>query len=169
LDQRGSILEVAHEVSRIMRRAGIPGVVIGGISVVLHRLVRSTKDVDVFLDQPLQSSADLLTAERFAYDESRREFSRGGVPLHLFTREQVLKPPKETVEIDGIITVDLADLIEMKLASGTRKMLRAQDLADAIGLIRQNGLTDQFARRLDNSLRPAYRKLAKAIAQERRG
>jgi hypothetical protein len=148
LDRRGSILELAREISRLMRREAIPGVVIGGIAVVLHGHLRVTKDVDVFLDQPLQPIA------------------REGVPLHLVTREQVAKPPRETLEIEGVTTVSLADLIEMKLSSGMRNMLRAQDLADVIGLIRHNGLTSEFARRLDKSLRPTFRKLVKAIEQE---
>jgi hypothetical protein len=94
LDRRGSILELAREISRLMRRQGIPG------------------------------------------------------------------------GIEGITTVGLADLIEMKLASGMRNMLRAQDLADVIGLIRHNGLTSEYAKHLDKSLRPTFRKLVKAIQQE---
>ena len=166
LDRRGLILELARAISRLMRREGIPGAVIGGIAVVLHGHVRATKDVGVFLDQPLQAFADLLHAEGFAYDQKRREFSRGGVPLHLVTLEQIGRPPREIVQIEGIKTVGLADLIEMKLASGMRNMLRAQDLADVIGMIRHNRLTSEFARRLDKSLRPTFRKLVRAIQKE---
>lgn len=36
LDKRGEVLDIAREVSRLMRAAGIPGIVIGGIAVVLH-------------------------------------------------------------------------------------------------------------------------------------
>jgi hypothetical protein len=64
------------------------------------------------------------------------------------------------------MTVSLADLIEMKLASVSRNLLRAQDMADVIGLIRHNRLGGDFARYLDKSLRPIYRKLVKAIRQE---
>jgi hypothetical protein len=166
LDRRGSILELARDISQLMRRDGIPGVVIGGIAVVLHGHLRVTKDVDVFLDQPSKTIADLLIAHRFTYDVQRREFTREGVPLHFITLEQVGNPPRETVEIEGITTVGLADLIEMKLASGMRNMLHAQDLADVIGLIRHNGLTSEFARRLDKSLRPTFQKLVKAIQEE---
>jgi Nucleotidyltransferase of unknown function (DUF6036) len=166
LDLRGSILELAREISRLMRREGIPGLVIGGIAVVLQGHLRVTKDVDIFLDQPLQPFADLLIAEGFGCDEQRREFTREGPPMYLVTLEQVGRPPRETVEIEGIMTVGLADLIEMKLTSGMRNMLRAQDLADVIGLIRHNCLTSEFARRLDKSLRPTFRKLVKAIQQE---
>jgi hypothetical protein len=37
---------------------------------------------------------------------------------------------------------------------------------DVIRLIRHNGLGGEFARHLDKSLRPVYRKLVKAIEKE---
>jgi len=149
-----------------MRQAGITGVVIGGVAVVLHGHVRTTKDIDLFLDQPLEAMAKLLVAAGFQFDEKRREFLREDVPVHLVTREQIAKPPHQTVEIEGITTVTLADLIEMKLRSGTKNILRAQDLADVIGLIRRHNLSSEFARQLDKSVRPDFRKLVKAIETE---
>ena len=163
LDRRGSILEMARELSQVMHREKIPGVVIGGIAVVLHGHVRSTKDIDIFVDQPLETIAEVLCAQGFKYDEAMREFVRDGVPVHLVTREHITSPPRETIEIEGITTVSLADLIEMKLESGSKNVLRAQDLADVIGLIRHNNLTDGFAMHLEESLQGEYRKLVTAI------
>ncbi|MGB0069318.1 MAG: DUF6036 family nucleotidyltransferase [Isosphaeraceae bacterium] len=60
LDKQGSILDVARELSQLMRQSGIPGVVIGGIAVVLHGHVRTTKDIDVFVAQSLPP----LTSQR---------------------------------------------------------------------------------------------------------
>jgi hypothetical protein len=167
LDRRGSILELARELSRLMQRQNVPGVVIGGIAVVLHGHVRSTKDIDIFVDQPLETIASVLRAAGFQYDEARREFMRDEIPVHLVTREQLARAPRKTMEIDGVTTVSLADLIEMKLESGSKNVLRAQDLADVIGLIRHNDLSSEFARHLDKSLRSAYRKLVKAIREDR--
>jgi hypothetical protein len=167
LDRRGAILDLARELSDLMRRENIPGVVIGGIAVVLHGHVRSTTDIDIFVDQPLEEIARVLCAHGFEYHEARREFVRDGVPVHLVTTEQIVRAPKQPMEIDGITTVSLADLIEMKLESGSKNVLRAQDLADVIGLIRHNGLTGEFARHLHKSLRSEYRKLAKAILEDR--
>jgi hypothetical protein len=166
LDRRGAILDLARELTTLMRREGIPGIVIGGIAVVLHGYLRTTKDIDIFLDQPLETFADRLIAAGFQFDEQRSEFVREMVPVHLVTRDQVTRPPRRTVEIDGIITVSLADLIDMKLESGSKNILRAQDMADVIGLIRHNGLGGEFARHLEKSLRPVYRKLVKAIKKE---
>jgi Nucleotidyltransferase of unknown function (DUF6036) len=167
LDRRGSILELARELSLVMRRESIQGVVIGGIAVVLHGHVRSTTDIDIFADQPLKEISRVLIAEGFQYDEGRREFVRDGVPVHLVTRDQVARAPKKSIEIEGITTVSLADLIEMKLESGSKNVLRAQDLADVIGLIRQNGLTEAFAHFLDQSLRSEFCKLTNEIREDR--
>jgi hypothetical protein len=168
LERRGSLLELGREISGMMHREKIPGVVIGGIAVVLHGHVRSTTDIDIFLEQPLEPLAKALCARGFQYDEARREFIRDHVPLLIVTRAQVARPPRKTIEIEGITTVSLADLIEMKLESGSKNVLRAQDLADVIGLIRKNGLKAEFARHLHTSLRMEYRKLVKALREEKR-
>jgi hypothetical protein len=166
LDKHGKILEIAREVSSLMRTAGIPGVVIGGIAVVLHGHIRTTKDVDVFSPPPLKPLADLLTAHGFVFDQAERAFRKHGVPVHLVLPEHVGAPLHEAIEIEGISTVPLADLIGMKLRSGSTNLLRAQDLADVIGLIRVHKLDRSFARRLDKALRPAFRQLVRMIYKE---
>jgi hypothetical protein len=167
LEKRGAILEVAREVSRLMREAGLPGVVIGGVAVVLHGHVRTTVDVDVLVDPPLDRMRDLLVANGFVHDAARKEFVKGGVPVHL-VRPQDAKITKrsEPREIDGIATVGLAELVEMKLRSGSADPLRAQDLADVIGLVRHHALKSDFAARLDKSVRREFRKLVRLIESE---
>jgi hypothetical protein len=169
LDKRGTVLDIARDVSRLMRAAGCPGVVIGGVAVVLHGHLRTTKDVDIFLNPPLKPLADLLTNNGFSFDRAGRAFVKHGVPVHLVSPEQVGPAPKETVEIEGVTTVALPDLIGMKLRSGSSNLLRAQDLADVIGLIRHHRLTGEFARRLDKTLRVPFRKLVRLIQRERSG
>lgn len=166
LDRRGALLDIAREVSHLMGAAGIPGVVIGGVAVVLHGYVRTTNDIDIVLQPPLEPLADLLTNHGFTFDRRRREFVKQGVPVHLVLPEQVGARSTETVEIEGVTTVTLADLIDMKLRSGSTNLLRAQDLADVIGLIRHHRLTGGFARHLDKALRPAFRKLVRMIQQD---
>jgi hypothetical protein len=107
-----------------------------------------------------------LTACGFSFDSARREFIRDGIPVPLVRPEQVPDRPREYAEIDGIRTVSLADLIAMKLRSGSRHTLRAQDLADVIGLMRHHGLTSSYASRLPSDLRPEFRKLARALERE---
>lgn len=166
LDKRGTVLDIAREVSHLMRTAAIPGVVIGGIAVVLHGHVRTTKDVDIFLPPPLEPLADLLTTHGFTFDRKERAFVKRGVPIHLVLPDQVGSSPKKAVTIEGVTTVTLADLIDMKLRSGSTDLLRAQDLADVIGLIRHHRLTASFARHLDKTLRPTFRRLVRMIQRE---
>ena len=167
LDKRGRVLDIAREVSRLMRAAACPGVVIGGVAVVLHGHLRTTKDVDIFLNPPLKPLADLLTNNGFSFDRAARAFVKQGVPVHLVSPEEIGSAPKEAVDIEGVTTVTLPDLISMKLRSGSANLLRAQDLADVIGLIRHHQLTSEFARNLDKTLRPAFRKLVRLIQRER--
>jgi len=166
LHKRGNILDIAREVSLLMRNAGIDGVVIGGVAVVLHGHVRSTKDVDIFTSSRLESLADLLTANGFAFEKAERAFVKRGVPVHLVQSEHIVTRPKKTIEIDGITTVSLVDLINIKLRSGSESLLRAQDLADVIGLIRHHQLTNDFAKHIDKSLRSSFRKLVRMIDRE---
>jgi len=168
LEGKGTILEVAREASRLMDEAGVAGVVIGGVAVTLHGHVRATMGVDVLVDPPLARISDLLTANGFEYDTKRREFVKQGVPVHLVRPEDAgIEKRGEAKVIDGITTASLADQIEMKLRSGTTQPLRAQDLADVIGLVRHHRLTGEFATKLDSSLRREFRKIVQLIQQER--
>ncbi len=168
LEGRGAILEVAREVSRVLRETDIDGAVIGGVAVVLHGFVRTTVDVDVFVPGPLDEVSAVLKAHGFRFHRARREFRRGNVPVHLVTPAQTRVTPTARMEIDDVQTVTLSDLINMKLASGLRDPLRAIDLADVIGLIRVRRLAPTFASKLDRSVRNEFRKLARAIEREQR-
>lgn len=166
LEHRGSILETAREVSRLLREAEIPGMIIGGIAVVLHGHVRTTTDVDVYLHSGAAQFGDLLKANGYLFVPERKEFVKHGVPVHLVLPEQTGTIDKPAVEMEGIATIALPDLINLKLRSGNANVLRAQDLADVIGLIRHHRLTGEFARNLDSPLRPAFRKFVRLVHNE---
>lgn len=168
LEREGAVLEAARDLTRILRDRGIRGAIVGGVAVGLHGHVRATVDVDVYVQGGPELLAAALRKEGYTFDARRREFSRGPVPVHLVTDEQTGGPPRRIAERDGILTVGLADLIQMKLYSGTRFVLRAQDLADVIALIRAHRLTGTFAAKLDPSLRSEFKKLARAVASETR-
>jgi hypothetical protein len=168
LGGKGAILDVARRVSRVLESYNSQGAVIGGVAVVLHGHVRTTTDVDVFVPEPLQGFAEELRAAGFTFNPKHREFSHSGVPVHLVSPQQAPLAPTEIIDIDEVRTVSLADLINMKLHTGTRNVLRAQDLADVIGLIRHHQLGSEFARHIDKPLRNEFRKLARAVKKESR-
>ncbi len=166
LDGRGAILETAHDISEILRAAGVSAPVIGGIAVVLHGYVRTTTDVDLVAIDSTNTVGQVLIDNGFIRDPIKKEYMRGGVPVHLVRSDQVGFDLGSPVEIDGITTVSLTDLIEMKMRTGLKFPSRAQDMGDVVGLIRHRQLCSDFADDLDESLQPGFRKLVKAIASE---
>lgn len=167
LTGESDILNIAREVSEAIRQAGCEAAVIGGVSVVLHGHIRTTVDVDVYTtDAP--ALATVLKDHGFVFDPVEKEFVKRGIPVHVVTQELTGGPPPRVEDIDGIRTVSLADLLNMKLRSGTSDMLRAQDLADVIGLIRCRRLTGDFSSQIAKPLRATFRKLARAVGEERR-
>lgn len=163
LEKRGAVLETARAVSRILRDNKVPGAVIGGVAVVLHGHVRTTRDVDVLIQQPLDSMRPLLEAHSFEFHPANREFTLEGVPVYLVPQSMVTPQPTEFVEIEQITTLRLPDLISIKLHSGSKNIARAQDIADVVGLIRQHNLAAAFASQIDPPMRNEFRKLVKAV------
>jgi hypothetical protein len=137
LDKRGAILDTALEVSRVLKTHKIRGAVIGGVAVVLHGHIRTTKDVDLYVPDA-DAAYEALTRAGYRYNETAREFDRDGIPVQLVTPDILERPPARSIEIEHITTVNLADLINIKLRSGLSSILRAQDLADVIGLMRHH-------------------------------
>jgi hypothetical protein len=76
-------------------------------------------------------------------------------------------PSASTEEIDGVKTLALAKLIELKLASGMTASDRLKDLADVQELIKVKGLPEEFAGGLDESVRENYRELQWGVGQAR--
>jgi hypothetical protein len=166
LDGRGAILDTAREISAALREAGVEGAIVGGVAVVLHGHVRTTVDVDIYSPEPAGRLTGVLESLGFFQDRDRREFSREGIVVYIVRPEQVGTPPRRLVEIEGVTTVSLADLVAMKLRSGLANLTSAQDLADVIGLIRRCGLKGGFSSQLPSDLRPEFRKFVRAIGTE---
>jgi hypothetical protein len=166
LDKRGAVLETARCVSALLRNNNITGAVIGGVSVVLHGHIRTTRDVVVWVLGPLTEVSRLLESSGATFDAAMKEFLLDSIPVHLVDENMVQPPPKQTMEIEQVLTVSLPDLINLKLRSGLKHVIRAQDLADVIGLIRAHHLPGDFAGKLEKSLRPEFRKLVKAVQKE---
>lgn len=162
LEGDSQVLDTAREVSQIFRDADVHAAVVGGVAVGLHGHVRATADVDVFVPEPMQMAADALVRAGYVFDRRNREFVRAIVPVQFVTEEQTGRTPRRRSVIDGITTVSLADLVNMKLFSGVQSVARAQDIADVIGLIRAAKLTGAFTVRITPALRAEFRKLLRA-------
>ncbi len=122
-------------------------------------------DVDVWVDDQLQVLASHLDKAGLSFDPHHRKFNLSGVPVHLITIDQTGFAPGPAIEMEQIQTVSLADLISLKLSSGTKSVLRAQDIADVIGLIRANKLTEAFTPKVAKPFRKDFRNLLQAVAK----
>lgn len=167
LDKRGAVLETARRVSSLLSQHKISGAIIGGVSVVLHGHIRTTRDVDVWIEGPLSSFRPAIESIGGTFDADRKEFLLDSVPIHLVDENMVQPQPRQVVEIEEITTISLPDLLNLKLKSGLARISRAQDLADVIGLIKCHNLTGSYAGQIDKPLRPEFRKLVKAVASGR--
>ncbi len=166
LEGKGTILDVARRVSTGLKAKEIDAAVIGGVAVVLHQYVRTTRDVDLFVPGPLNEVADCLAADGATFNEAKREFLVDDVPVHLVTLEQTGFNPTHMVDIEQIRTVSLGDLISLKLRSGTGSIRRTRDISDVIGLIEANRLTGKFTPKIAKAFRKEFKELLKGLAQE---
>src|SRR5688572_7590121 len=89
LEKRGAVLETAQKVSRILEKADISGAVIGGVAVVLHGHVRTTRDVDVFVRGKLEDCRRPFVEAGMVFDAKDREFVCDGIPVHLVPEKMV--------------------------------------------------------------------------------
>ena len=72
-------------------------------------------------------------------------------------------PAENFVVIDGVKTITLEKLVELKLASGMTAPDRLKDLADVQELIKTKSLASSFAAKLDSSVRGKFLELQKAV------
>jgi hypothetical protein len=71
-------------------------------------------------------------------------------------------PSEDFVVIDGVKTVTLEKLIELKLASGMTAPDRLKDLADVQELIKTKSLDDSFAGKLDSFVQDKFLELQRS-------
>ena len=159
---------------------GIDYVVIGAIALNQHGFQRLTVDIDVLMtaDGLKRFQETLLgLGYRPAFEGARKKFqiTRENVPLEVITsgeypgdgkpKSVVFPEPAEfAVTIDGIKTISLEKLIELKLASGISAPHRLKDLADVQELIKIKHLDASFAEKLDESVRARFVELSDAVA-----
>ena len=177
----GLLNETLKQLARDLEAHRIPYSVIGAVALNQHGYRRFTEDIDLLMTKEgLQKFRDELVGRgyRLAFQGATRRFEATARrdPIEVITAGEYpgdgkVKPiafpdPAESfVEIDGIKTVPLEKLVELKLASGTTNPGRIRDLGDVQELMRIRGLDASFAERLDSSVRGAYLDLYQGLVQ----
>lgn len=155
--------------------------VIGAVALNQHGYRRFTEDIDLLMTtEGLRKFTEELVGRGYrpAFEGATRKFraTAENIPIEVITageypgdgkpKSVVFPDPNDnTVIIDGIKTITLVKLVELKLASGMTGAGRRKDLADIQELIRIRSLEASFAEKLDISVRAMYLELHGEIAQ----
>jgi len=165
------VQRAARDLAAALDEEKIPYAIAGAMAVNLHGHRRTTDDVDVLLPaEGLRSFKERWLGrgwvECFPCSKNMRD-TRNNVKIDVLITgrypgdgkpKPVQFPDPETVaiEIGNLKTVELHDLIELKLASGMTSPDRPRDFDDVIQLIRVNGLPQRFASDLNPWVRAKY-------------
>lgn len=176
---KGMVNETLRRLAEDLDRSGIDYTVIGAVALNQHGYRRFTEDIDLLLSADgLERFHEELVGRGYrpAFTGASKRFrsTRENVPVEIITSGEYPgdgqpkpvrfpDPADSYVIIDGIRTVPLELLIELKLASGMTAPDRLKDLADVQELIRLKGLDDGFAERLDASVRERFLELHRNV------
>ena len=169
------------KIIRRLNELGIDYAVIGAVALNQHGYRRFTEDIDLLLTKEgLERFHRELVGlgYRPAFEGSQRQFrsTADNIRVEIVTageypgdgRPKPVKfpePNEASLEIEGIKTINLEKLVELKLASGMSAPHRLKDLADVQELIKAKSLTAELADKLDPSVREKYLELYHAVAQ----
>jgi len=181
----GPVHQTLRNIAKRLSQTNIDYVVIGGMALALHGLIRPTQDVDLLLTAGgLKEFQTRLVGLGYApaYPGARKHFrdTDTGVKVDITTTGEYPgdglasaiafpDPAEVAVILEGFKVVRLESLIELKLASGKSARHRElRDLADVQQLIETLRLPEDFSRNLDESVRKEYQRLWE-LAQLARG
>jgi hypothetical protein len=180
---QGMLNQTLLRVVADLEKAGIDYAVIGAVALNQHGYKRFTEDIDLLVTKDgLETFQQQLVGlgYRPSFEGAKKQFrtsdtnvrvefvTAGEYPGDGKPKAVVFPAPTDhTEEIEGVRTITLKKLIELKLASGISAPDRLKDLADVQELIRLKGLGAEFSRELDPSVRGKYLELHQAIGQAR--
>jgi len=180
---QGMLNKTLLQVVADLEKAGIDYAVIGAVALNLHGYKRFTEDIALLVTKDgLEIFRQQLVGLGYRpnFEGAKKQFrtSETNVRVEFVTTGEYPgdgkpkavvfpAPTDNTEEIEGVRTITLKKLIELKLASGISAPDRLKDLADVQELIRLRGLGAEFSRELDPSVRAKYLELHQAIAQAR--
>jgi hypothetical protein len=175
----GTLNEVLRKITKDLENKGISYNVIGAIALNQHGYRRFTEDIDLLLSREgLEKFQNELVGLGYhpAFEGATKKFrtTAENVTVEIITEGEfpgdgkpkpvVFPNPNESqTEIDGIKTLSLEKLVELKLASGMTAPYRLKDLADVQEVIKIKGLTAEFAEKLNPFVREKFLELQKAV------
>ncbi|HQU82018.1 MAG TPA: hypothetical protein PKY59_02775 [Pyrinomonadaceae bacterium] len=177
----GTLNETLRRVTKDLENRGIEYSLIGAVALNQHGYRRFTEDIDLLLTREgLEKFQKELVGlgYRPAFEGATKKFrtTQENVTVEIITAGEFPgdgkpkavvfpNPTENQTEIDGIKTLTLEKLVELKLASGMTAPHRLKDLADVQELIKVKDLKADFAEKLDPFVREKFLELQKAVAE----
>jgi len=180
---KGMINQTLLRLVADLNRHGIDYNLIGAIALNQHGYQRFTVDIDVLMSpEGLQKFQDELVGlgYRPVFEGAKKKFrsTAENVPIDIIVAGEYPgdgkpkpvrfhDPQENFVILDGIKTVNLETLINLKLASGITAPERVKDFGDIQELIKIKELDELFAERLNPFVRDKFIELARGVALAR--
>jgi hypothetical protein len=177
---KGLMNETIKRLAADLEAAGIDYTVIGAIALNRHGFRRFTEDIDILLSpEGLETFHQKCVGRGYrpAFEGAKRKFraTAANVPLEVVVSGEYPgdgkpkpisfpQPQDAFIIIDGVKTVPLETLIELKIASGLTGAGRLKDLADVQELIRLKRLPASFADQLSPYVRDKFLELQRDVA-----
>lgn len=178
---QGTLNETLRRIADDLKNHSIDYVVIGAVALNNYGYRRFTEDIDLLLtgDGLEKFRRELIgSGYRPAFDGATRKFrtTAENVTIEIITAGEFPgddkpkpvgfpNPNESVVEIDGIKTIGLEKLVELKLASGLTAPHRLKDLADVQELVKIKNLSADFAEKLNPFVREKFLELQKSVAE----
>jgi hypothetical protein len=163
---RDEVHKTVRRLTKRLEKAGIPYAIVGAMALTAHHYRRTTTDVDIlltpesfeaFLKQWVPKSYERKENRKYRFVDRANgicvdfliagNYPGSGKPGPIAYPD----PQQVTQRIDGRSVVDLATLVQLKLAAR-----RYKDFGDVVELIRHNDLDESFADKLHPTLRQDY-------------
>ena len=171
----GEVQKSLRRITARLNALSIDYAVVGGMALFLHGFRRFTEDVDILvtreglarLHEALEGSG---YRPLFAGSKNLRD-TENGVRIEFLVAGEFPgdgkpkpvafpQPENVTTNLDGIQMLNLAALIELKLASGmTGGIERAKDITDVVEVVRMLRLPEAMADQLNPFVRERYREI----------
>ena len=171
----GMANDTLRRLVRDLEENGIDYAVIGAVALNQHGYRRFTEDIDMLLTREgLEQFHKTLVGRGYrpAFPGATKKFrsTAENVPVEIITTGeypgdgkpkaiQFGDPSESVVMIDGVRTVTLEKLVELKLASGMTGSGRLKDLADVQELIRALALPREFVEKLHEYVQAKFSEL----------
>ncbi len=173
-EEHSAVHTTLKRIARKLDELGVPYAIAGGMALFAHGYRRFTEDVDILVTREGSKKIhDALEGlgyvPQFAGSKNLRD-ADSGVRLEFliagdYPGDGKPKPVRFPDPADVAVTIGemkflgLPTLIDLKLASGLSNPRRAKDIVDVQQLIEALDLPEDFASKLNESVRSKYREL----------